>query len=92
MTAKVLAIEKKRIKSNIFIPLKALFSNSTSKSLVWVVDEKRKVNKKVVITGRLAGESIEITGGLKGDEKIAISGVNLLQENDEVKAYKKLGN
>lgn len=92
MTANVLAIEKQNQNNNIFIPLKAIFSDASRKSYVWIVDSFNRVHKQEVKTGRLEKDSIEILDGVKNFKKVVISGVRFLEENDEIKEYKKIGN
>jgi len=91
MTAKIRMIEKNNVDSTIFIPLKAVFSDSSKNSFVWAINKDFKVYKKQIKTGRLEKDSIEVIGGLTNSDKIAISGVNLLKENQQVKSYKKIG-
>lgn len=92
MTANLKVIEKNKNNSKLFIPVKALFSNHTKNSFVWIIDEDEKVHKREVKTGRLENGSIEIVNGLRNSDKIAISGINLLEENQQIKTYEKLGN
>jgi ribosomal protein L24 len=58
---------------------------------VWKINNG-KVNKVEVQTGKLQQNKIEIIKGLHSGDKIAVSGVNLLNENDKIEEYKKLGN
>lgn len=91
MTAKISINISEQKNSKIFIPLNAIFTNNTKNSFVWIVKENI-VYKKQIVTGKLQDSSIEVLGGLGLEDKIVISGVNLLDENDEIQAYKKLGN
>lgn len=92
MTAKVNVIGKDNKKQNMFIPVSAVFSDSTKESYVWIIDENRKVHKQKIETGRLQNDSIEIIKGLDKSSKIVTSGVRFLKENDLVKEYRKIGN
>jgi RND family efflux transporter MFP subunit len=92
MTAKVKASVKSEEKHRIYIPYKALFTDSSKKSYVWIVDKDSKVSKKEVKTAKVIKDSIEITSGLNKDDIVVVSGVNLLKDNDIVQEYHKVGN
>lgn len=92
MTAHVDVIRKNNEDKALLIPLKALFSDETDSSYVWVLDEKNIVKKQKVITGKLQKDMISIKKGLDKTSKIVISGVRFLEENEQVKLYKKIGN
>lgn len=92
MTANVEVVKKNKKDQVLFIPLNALFSDSSKNSFVWTIDEKNKVHQQKVETGRLEKNSIEIKKGLSESLKIVTSGIRFLSENDEIKEYKKIGN
>ena len=91
MTAKIKIYRKDILNKKIFIPLNAIFTNSSKNSFVWLISNN-KVHKKQIQIGKLQKDSIEVLSGLSLEDKIAISGVNLLDENDKIQEYKKLGN
>ncbi len=91
MTAKIKIYRKNILNKKIFIPLNAIFTNSSNNSFVWLISNN-KVHKKLIKIGRLQKDSIEVLSGLSLEDKIAISGINLLDEDDEIQEYKKLGN
>ncbi|WP_108063530.1 efflux RND transporter periplasmic adaptor subunit [Poseidonibacter lekithochrous] len=92
MTANVEVVRKDKQTEPIFIPLNALFSDSSKDSFVWTINEQNRVHKQKVTTGRLEKNSIEIKEGLSKSSKIVSSGVRFLSENDEIKEYQKIGN
>jgi membrane fusion protein, multidrug efflux system len=71
------------------IPAVAVFADDQGNSNVWVVDkEKMTVQRRKVTTGDLTGQaSIQVTGGLKTGEMIAVSGVSQLREGMKVKPF-----
>jgi multidrug efflux system membrane fusion protein len=66
------------------IPLTALFSRD-GKPRVWLVGQEGVVVSRAVSTGRLGDDSVEITDGLAGGERVVTAGANLLRENQRVK-------
>ncbi len=90
MTAQVKAIAKKQREKKIFIPYKAIFSDSTKSSFIWVVNKNNEVLKQQIKIGELIGDSAEIVDGLDGVSKIVTSGISFLEAGDRVKEYKKL--
>lgn len=92
MTAKIIVKIKNQEKNSIYIPIHSIFSNNSAKSFVWLVDKDNKVHKKEVKTGEIQKDKIRISFGLSRIDKIVVSGVNFLEENQEIVAYKKLDN
>lgn len=92
MTANVEVLRKNSDNLNILIPFNALFSDETDSSFVWVLDEKNRVKKQKVLTGKLQKDMISIKQGLDKTSRIVVSGVRFLEENEQVKLYKKIGN
>ncbi len=90
MTAQVHAIARQAKQKKVFIPLKAVFSDNTNLSFIWLIDENNRVYKQKVETGTLRKDFIEIIAGFKKGEKVVISGIRFLEPNDEVVEYKKL--
>ncbi|MGB3751306.1 MAG: efflux RND transporter periplasmic adaptor subunit [Arcobacteraceae bacterium] len=91
MTAKVTVVVKNGEKNRVFIPFRAVFSDHTKKSFVWVIDENNRVIKQEVMLGELSDEKVEILRGVETASKIVTSGVRFLEPNDEVKEYEKIG-
>lgn len=91
MTAKVNVISKESLQTNFLIPAQAVFSSQKGKVFVWSVDKDMRVHKKALIVGSMQENHIEVFSGLKDVEKIVISGVRFLKENDKVAQYQKIG-
>lgn len=91
MTAKVIVKINNETKHKVFAPSIAIFSDYTKTAYIWVVNEN-KVHKREVQTGILRQNFIEVTRGLKGDESVVVSGINLLKEGEKITPYKKLSN
>ena len=92
MTAQVQVIAKELEKKRVFIPYQAVFSDSTNKSYIWVVNKNNRVQKQEVKIGKLSNEFVELLSSLDGISKIVTSGIRFLETNDEVKEYRKIGN
>jgi RND family efflux transporter MFP subunit len=73
--------------ATVVVPASAIFANETGTSQVWVVDrESMTVSIREVTTGELTGtEGIEILGGLKPGETIAVTGVTQIRKGDRVR-------
>lgn len=68
------------------IPAAALVGEDSSGQYVWVVDDGLAVHKQSVSIGEVTGtQSIEITGGLEGGERIAIAAVHHLREGMKIR-------
>lgn len=55
---------------------------------VFVIDAQNKAQQRQVQTGRRVGERVELLGGLKAGESIAVQGAGFLNEGDLVKRVK----
>ena len=85
MDVKVLISYKNPVAESLTLPVEAIFHDSGN-SFVWVFNsETSTVKKQKIVTEGLAGSGkVKITGGLRGDEKVVVAGVNVLQENQKV--------
>jgi RND family efflux transporter MFP subunit len=92
MSAHVKAEAKEAQPGSVLIPYSAIFSDETKGAFVWTVGEEQRVVKQKVLLGSLTGDKVEVLEGLARDVKIVVSGVDFLNQNDQVQAYKKLGN
>lgn len=54
-------------------------------SYVFVVDAQNKVGQRKVLTGRRVNESVELTQGLRPEDRVAVQGAGFLNEGDLVK-------
>lgn len=90
MTAQVNAIAKQKSEEKVFIPYKAIFTDNTKYSFIWLLDEYNRVYKKQVKLGSVRGDFVEIIGDFEKGAKVVTSGIRFLEANDEVKEYEKL--
>jgi len=68
------------------IPAAAVFEDDEGKPAVWVVGDDMIVRKRIVTSGELTGDAgIEITGGLKAGERVAVVAVHSLTEGMKVR-------
>lgn len=68
------------------IPQRALCNRPSMGTYVWVVDANSRVKPVKVGVGKLIGSGmVELQSGLNGSETIAITGLNMLTENKQVK-------
>lgn len=73
--------------ANLVIPVPAVFSDASNKSLVWIVEpESSRVQKRPVEMGSLSGGNVEILSGLSIGDTIATSAANSLREGMKVRA------
>ncbi len=69
----------------IIVPSTAV-TQADKQAAVWVIDPQHKVHKRIVTTGPLSEQGIEITSGLQAGETIATIGVHTLTEGLQVQA------
>jgi len=91
MTAQVHVLQKVKQQQKIYIPFKAVFTDASNKSFVWIVTKDERVRKNEIKIAQLSGAYVEVFSGLTTDSEIVTSGIRFLKENDLVKRYKKLG-
>lgn len=73
--------------AGLMVPVEAVFSDSSSKSFVWVVGGDMKVARRQVACGALAGGGIAVTSGLEPGEEIAVSGIAHLRDGMSVRRF-----
>jgi multidrug efflux pump subunit AcrA (membrane-fusion protein) len=92
MTARGILVwpASKKGEQKILIPTKALVSGKDSDDAkVWTIDTKTMTAKAVSVKlGKLTGDEVEVTEGLKPGVSIAVSGVQLLRDGMTVSRYK----
>ena len=69
----------------IFVPVSAVFKESTGEQVAWVVGEDGVVSRRPVRTGAIAGGEIEIVEGLQPGDRIAAAGTSFLREGMQVR-------
>lgn len=91
MSAHVKAEAKEAQSDAVLIPYGAVFSDETRNAFVWMVKEDERVTKQKVLLGKVVGGNVEVLEGLTKEAKIVTSGIDFLNPNDRVQAYKKSG-
>ncbi len=69
----------------IFVPVSAVFKESTGEQVAWVVGSEGTVSRRAVRTGEIAGSEIEIVEGLQPGDRIAAAGTSFLREGMKVR-------
>ncbi|VWX59975.1 conserved hypothetical protein [Sphingorhabdus sp. 109] len=72
------------------IPANAIFGVRTGEGLVFVVDEKDRVQQRNVQIGKLTDRNLEILAGLKAGETIVSRGVEKLRNGDLIKPIRRV--
>ena len=86
MTATVFASVDRTGDVQFSIPAVALASDEDGSPLVWVVDRAAMtVSRRGVEIGELSGDAVQILGGLRGDETIAVSAAQSLRDGMAVR-------
>jgi len=68
------------------IPAKAVLSDESGRSFVWLVDpQSLVVTKKPVVLGELSGSDVQVRSGLSDGDLIVTSGVHQLREGMQVR-------
>lgn len=76
---------KKETSQSLKIPMSAIFEKN-GKSYIWIVEEETTVKSRKIQTNHFIDKGyVGITKGLKIGEKVVISGIHLLKENEKVK-------
>lgn len=71
-----------------YIPAKAVVYDVKSRqSMVWVVDENKAVRTRLIETGSVSGDQIQITGGLEKGEIVVVAGAHQLSEGQVIRFY-----
>lgn len=91
MTAKVTVIPKQVKKEQFFIPAQAIFSDENNQASIWSIDKDMRVHKKNIKITAMQGNNIQVVDGLANINKIVISGIRFLKENEKIVQYQKLG-
>ena len=86
MDVQVFIYSRNPLEESYKVPVEAVFYENGS-SFVWVYDPAASVVKKTKVeTGGLAGKgSVKIISGLSGNESVVVAGVNVLNDNQQVK-------
>jgi RND family efflux transporter MFP subunit len=72
------------------VPVGAVLADAEEHPFVWLVDpESMRVSKQPVEVGEVTGDRIVVKSGLEGGQAIAMSGVHLLTEGQQVTEMKE---
>lgn len=69
----------------IFVPVAAVFKESSGEQVAWIVGSEGTVLRRAVRTGEIAGGEIEIVEGLQPGDRIAAAGTSFLREGMKVR-------
>jgi RND family efflux transporter MFP subunit len=77
---------RKQLAPSVLLPGDAVFSDSSGKSYVWIINsDGGKVQKRQIKIGSMHNEGLVIVSGVSEGENVAISGINSLREDIEVR-------
>ena len=71
--------------SRILVPISAVFKDSSSEQVAWVLGPDQTVKRRQVKTGEATGDQIEIVDGLQPGDRMAVAGVTFLREGMKVR-------
>lgn len=74
--------------SRMFIPVEAIFEDQ-GKQWVWRVDQASQARKTQVFGGQFEGDLIEVTSGLKAEDRVIAAGVSYVREGMTVRPMSK---
>jgi len=88
-TAENVELPEQLQRKGVEVPANAIFSpddEGSKKTYVWIVDEKTStVHRREVTTGELTDRGGTVVTGVQAGERIAIAGVHMLREGQEVR-------
>ena len=67
------------------VPADALFTDDSGKSYVWVVDKELRVRQTEVDPKGMTTDTILVTSGLSGGERVVTAGVHMIQEGWKIR-------
>ena len=67
------------------MPADALFTDDSGKSYVWVVDKELRVRQTEVDPKGMTTDTILVTSGLSGGERVVTAGVHMIQEGWKIR-------
>jgi membrane fusion protein, multidrug efflux system len=69
----------------ILVPISAVFKDGTGEQMAWLIGPDQSVLRRTVKIGEATGSQIEIVGGLRPGDRIAVAGVPFLREGMKVR-------
>ncbi len=85
MTVRVFSVSTEQENGIITVPLSAISPDNTGNQYVWVVDENNIVHRRVIETGSMSGDRVQVTSMLNVGEQIITAGTLGLSEGLEVR-------
>ncbi|WP_221274616.1 efflux RND transporter periplasmic adaptor subunit [Thaumasiovibrio subtropicus] len=85
MAVKVFSQSSNRFSDSVAVPLSAVLPNNQGEQYVWVVTEHNVLEQRLVKTGALRGDRIEVLDRLSPGEHVVVSGTNGLIHNMSVR-------
>ena len=70
--------------SALVIPLEIVSENFKGDQYVYVVDKDNKAQKRMIKTGLIEGDNIEVLEGLRANDRVIDEGARLVKENENV--------
>lgn len=70
----------------ILVPQQSLTRNPDGSAMVWLVGEDNKITQQTVVAEKTVGDKWLVTGGLKGGERVVVTGLQKVSVGIEVKA------
>ncbi len=67
------------------LPLTAVSPDNMGSKYVWIVDENNTLRKRVIVTGSLNGDRVEVESNLNLGEQVVVSGTSNLEEGTVVR-------
>jgi len=71
------------------VPEQSVLVSPNNDNFLFVVDADSIAHRRTVKTGRVSGNKLEITAGLKENEKVVVSGQEMLKDSVKVMIMKK---
>lgn len=85
MTVEVVRLQDESAYKSLFIPVRAVTSDSVGNSIVWVCNAGNAVSSRSVEVGNLQGKDmVEIHSGLEKGERVVVDGLDYLSEGMNV--------
>ncbi|WP_394243805.1 efflux RND transporter periplasmic adaptor subunit [Vibrio astriarenae] len=89
MSLRVVAQWQHSDASQFNVPLSAISPDNLGSQYLWVVDDNSRVQKRIVETGSLIGDRIQVISSLNEGEQVVVSGVRSLSQDLEVRPMAK---
>jgi membrane fusion protein (multidrug efflux system) len=66
------------------IPLEVVSENFGGEQYVYIVDAENKAQKRMIKTGLVEGDDVEVLAGLSANDRVISEGARLVKENENV--------